>query len=374
MKISMLGTRGIPGRYSGFETAVEAISIRLVRMGHDVTVYCRPHMIDYDGDSFEGVRLVRLPTVRNKFLDTFVHTFLSTLHMGFRNRSDIGLFFIAGNSPFALMSRVLGIPSLINVDGLDSHRQKWNRLAKTYIRFAEWFSPIASTRTISDSRVIKEYYLTRFGQDTDFIPYGAEVIHSAGTEALERFGLEPGKYVLFVGRLVPENCAHMLIEAFEGIDTEMKLVIVGDASYSEDYIRSLHATRDTRVIFTGYQFGDAFRELSFHSYVFAIPTEVGGTHPVILDAMAAGTCVLVNDHPPNLESIGDAGVSFSGKVGVRDLRDKLAELIESPGLVKEMGQKAKQRVSKEYSWDAVATRYEELCIRYRKHQKTGPGE
>ena len=127
MKISMLGTRGIPASYSGFETAVEAVSIRLAERGHDVTVYCRPHMIDYDGDSYKGVRLIRIPTIKNKFLDTFVHSFLCTLHMALLNRSDVGLYFIAGNSPFALLSRLLGIPSLINVDGLDSHRKKWNR-------------------------------------------------------------------------------------------------------------------------------------------------------------------------------------------------------------------------------------------------------
>ncbi len=360
----MLGTRGIPGRYSGFETAVEAISIRLAERGHEVVVYCRPHMIEYEGDYYEGVRLVRLPTVKNKFLDTFVHSLISTLHMGLLDRSDIALYFIAGNSPFALLSRLLGIPSLINVDGLDSHRQKWNRLAKKYIRFAEWFAPIAATRVISDSRVIQDYYLERFGKDSDFIPYGSDVIEDAGTAALEEHGLEPGKYILFVGRLVPENCAHVLIKAFEQLDTDMKLVIVGDAPYAEEYIEQLQSTDDERIIFTGYQFGDAFKELSYHCYLFAIPTEVGGTHPVILDAMAAGACVVVNDHPPNLESIGDAGVSFSGSKGASDLREKIGQLLQSPQRVRELGERARERVRQEYSWERVTDLYEELCNRY----------
>jgi glycosyltransferase involved in cell wall biosynthesis len=368
----MLGTRGIPGRYSGFETAVEAISIRLAQRGHEVTVYCRPHMMDYEGDHYEGVRLKRLPTVRNKFLDTFVHTFISTVHMGLFDRADVALYFIAGNSPFALLSRVFGIPSLINVDGLDSHRKKWNRLAKKYIRFAEWFAPKAATRTISDSRVIQDYYLERFGQDSDFIPYGSDVVEDAGTATLERFGLEPGKYILFVGRLVPENCAHVLIEAFSELETDMKLVIVGDAPYAEEYIDRLKSTDDERVIFTGYQFGGAFRELSFHCFIFAIPTEVGGTHPVILDAMAAGACVVVNDHPPNLESIGDAGVSFSGKKGAADLREKIKALIASPERARELGERARERVRKVYSWERVTDLYEGLCRRYgRKRQRSG---
>ena len=366
MKIAMLGTRGIPGRYSGFETAVEAISIRLAARGHDVSVYCRPHMIDYEGYTYEGVRLIRLPTVKNKFLDTFVHTLISTVHMGIWNRADVGLYFIAGNSPMALLSRLFGIPSLINVDGLDSHRQKWNAMAKRYLRFAEWFAPIAATRVISDSRVIQEYYRERFGRDSDFIPYGSDVVEDAGTATLEEFGLEPGRYVLFVGRLVPENCAHILIDAFKELETEMKLVIVGDASYAEDYISSLHETADERVIFTGYQFGDAFRELSFHAHIFAIPTEVGGTHPVILDAMGAGACVVVNDHPPNLESIGDAGLSFSGSGGSGDLGRTLRRLLDSPQLVAELGRKAQARIRSEYSWDLVTRKYEDLCRRYRR--------
>ncbi|MHB1391450.1 MAG: glycosyltransferase [Thermoleophilia bacterium] len=366
MKISMLGTRGIPACYSGFETAVENISIRLAARGHDVTVYCRPHMIDYDGAEYKGVRLVRLPTIRNKFLDTFVHSFISTLHMGFKNRSDVGLYFIAGNSPFALLSRILGIPSLINVDGLDSHRQKWNSVAKKYIEFAEWFSPVAATRVISDSKVIQKYYRDRFHRESDFVPYGAEVLESAGTETLEKFGLEPGRYILFVGRLVPENCAHVLVEAFAQLETDMNLVIVGDAAYADEYIERLKGTRDERVIFTGYLFGEGYRELSFHSYIFAIPTEVGGTHPVILEAMGAGACVVVNDHPPNLESIGDAGVSFPGSQGATGLKEKLQLLLDAPELVDELGNKARERIRTEYSWERVADIYEELCFRYRK--------
>lgn len=362
----MLGTRGIPASYSGFETAVENISVRLAERGHDVTVYCRPHMIDYRGDTYKGVKLVRLPTIRNKFLDTFVHTLLCTLHMSFKNRCDVGLYFIAGNSPFALLSRLLGIPSLINVDGLDSHRQKWNALAKKYIQFAEWFSPIAANRTISDSRVIQEYYRHRFHQDSDFVPYGAEPMESAGTSELERLDLRPNEYILFVGRLVPENCAHVLIEAFEQLDTDKKLVIVGDAPYAEEYIARLKSTNDPRIIFTGYLFGDGYDQLRFHSYIFAIPTEVGGTHPVILEAMAAGACVVVNDHPPNLEVIGDAGASFSGRRGAADLRDRLKELLADPEKAADLGRKAKERIRQEYSWERVTDIYEQLCFKYGK--------
>ncbi len=366
MKISMLGTRGIPANYSGFETAVEAISTRLAARGHQVSVYCRPHMVDFEGEDYRGVRLVHLPTVKNKFLDTIVHTFISTVHMGIFNRPDVAVYFIAGNSPCALLSRLLGIPSLINVDGLDSHRQKWNRLARKYIRLAEWFSPVAANRVISDSRVIKKYYRERYGKDSDFIPYGADVLQEQGTETLEQFGLEAGQYVLFVGRPVPENCAHVLIKAFEKIETDMKLVIVGDAPYAEEYIDELRATKDERVIFTGYLFGEGYRQLSYHCGVFVVPTEVGGTHPVILEAMAAGACLLVNNHPPNLECIGDAGASYDGSRGEEGLREELEKLLDDPDLRRRLKKKAVERVRSEYNWDRVASMYEELCGRYAR--------
>ena len=371
MKIALIGTRGIPGGYSGFETAVEEIGTRLVRRGYDVTVYCRPHATLSSAATYKGCRLVYLPTIQNKYLDTFVHTFVSTLHMCLRNRSDVAIYFIAGNSPFVLMARMLGIKTLHNVDGLDSKRQKWPGPAKKYLRFAEWLSARAPNVTITDSQEVQKYYQSRFGKSSTFIPYGAETPEPTGDEFLKKFGLSPREYFLFVGRLVPENCAHVLIDAFSKLETGKRLVIVGDASYSEDYIAKLKSAADPRVIFTGYVFGEGYHQLSRNAYVFVVPTEVGGTHPVILEAMGSGNCVLVNNHPPNLEVIGDAGVSFDGRVGARDLRLKMEYLLSEPQLVEELREKARNRVKQEYGWDSIVNKYENLC--YEIAQKGGSG-
>lgn len=362
MKIAMLGTRGIPGGYSGFETAVEELSTRLVERGHEVIVYCRRHMIKYEEDTFKGVRLVKLPTIANKHLDTIVHTGISTFNMMVKNRCDVALYFIAGNSPFCFFPRITRIPTAINVDGLDSKRAKWNRAAKAYLRFAERLAPISANKVISDSRVIQEYYKERFNAESVFIPYGASMELASGTEWLDKFGLKPREYILFVGRLVPENCADVLVEAYKRLETGKKLVIVGDAPYADDYIKDLKDSAGADVIFTGYVFGEGYRQLSQNSHLFVVPTVVGGTHPVIVEAQAAGNCVVVSDHKPNLETVGDAGVAFSSAAGASDLAAKIQMLLDDPALVADYREKAKRRARDQYDWDMITKRYEDLLL------------
>ncbi|MHB8160068.1 MAG: DUF1972 domain-containing protein [Thermoleophilia bacterium] len=361
MRIAMLGTRGIPGGYSGFETAVEELSTRLVQRGHDVVVYCRPHMVKFEGATYKGVRLIKLPTIAHKHLDTIVHTGLSTFHLLAKEKCDVALYFIAGNSPFAFLPRLKRVPTAINVDGLDSQRAKWSRVAKAYLRFAERLAPYAANEVIADSREIQKYYQERFNARSVYIPYGAEMQPVPGSEWLDKFSLRPREYVLFVGRLVPENCPDVLIEAYGGISTDKKLVIVGDASYADEYIRTLKEKAGPNVIFTGYLFGEGYRQLSMNSYVFAVPTVVGGTHPVIVEALAAGNCVLVSDHPPNLETVGDAGVSFLAAEGAAGLRARLQMLLDDPESVAAYREKAAVRARKHFDWEVVTDQYEELC-------------
>ena len=363
MKIVLIGTRGLPAAYSGFETAVENIGRRLAARGHHVTVYCRPHMVEGRYPVFRGMELVYLPTVANKYLDTLVHTLVCTLHMAARRRPDVAVYFIAGNSPMAGLSRLLGIPSIINVDGLDSQRAKWNRWARLYLRWAERNAPRFATATITDSRTVQRLYRDDYGYETRYIPYGSELEDGApGGDHLARLGLEPRGYVLFVGRLVPENNAHVLVEAFAGLETDLKLAIVGDAPYAEAYQKALQAAADARVVFTGYQFGDAYQELARNAEVVVVPTEVGGTHPVIVEAMAAGNCVVVNDHPPNVEVIGDAGATYPAAEGATGLRRVLTELLADQERVQRLRGAAAQRARALYSWDAVTDAYEELAL------------
>jgi glycosyltransferase involved in cell wall biosynthesis len=363
MKIAILGTRGIPASYSGFETAVEEIASRLTERGHELVVYCRPHVVDPKLRRYKGAELVHLRTVQNKYLDTFVHTFLSAIHAGRVTKPDVALFFIAGNSPLCLITRWASIPAVINVDGLDSDRRKRPAFAKAYLRFAERTAPRWADQAITDSHAVADIYERRYGQKIGVVPYGVKDPGYDGTETLEMLGLEPRKYILFVGRLEPENNPHLLVEAFSRIGAErargMKLAIVGGAPYADDYIRQVWRTADPRVVFPGYIFGQGYWELQRHAYVFCAPTEVGGTHPVILEGMAAGNCVLVNDHRPNAETVGDAGIYFSGKAGVDDLARQLVRLLDDPELVSEYRQRALMR-AQQYSWESVTDQYEQL--------------
>jgi glycosyltransferase involved in cell wall biosynthesis len=375
MNVAILGTRGIPASYSGFETAVEQITSRLTARGHDVTVYCRPHVVDPGIRRWKGAELVHLPTVRNKYLDTFVHTLLSSLHAANRVKPDVALFFIAGNSPLCLVTRMAGIPTVINVDGLDSDRRKWNRLAKSYLRAAERLSPVMATRAITDSHAVARIYEERYGREIGVVPYGAELPSPHDSDVLERLGLEPRRYVLFVGRLEPENNPHLLVEAWSRIPTErtngMKLVVVGGAPYASEYIDRVRRAADPRVVFPGYVFGPGYWELQRNAYLFCAPTEVGGTHPVILEALVSGNCVLVNDHQPNAETVGDAGVYFSGEEGVPDVTRQLERLLADPELVAGYREKALERAEL-YSWDAVAASYEQLLLEVSDSGGHGP--
>jgi len=177
---------------------------------------------------------------------------------------------------------------------------------------------------------------------------------------LAQYGLVPGRYVLFVGRLVPENCAHHFVESFRGLATDFRCVVVGDAPYAADYINELRATTDPRVVFTGYLFGKGYRELTGNAYCFVETSEVGGTHPALLEAMAFGRCVVVNDTPENLETIADAGFSYDGSAGAASLRTVLERLLKEPAIVQEYGQHARERVSENYSWESVTDAYERL--------------
>jgi glycosyltransferase involved in cell wall biosynthesis len=377
MKIAILGTRGIPASYSGFETAAEQLASRLAARGHEVTVYCRPHVVDRKLSTYKGAQLVHLPTIRNKYLDTLVHTFLSALHAGRVTRPDVALFFIAGNSPLCLLTRRAGIPTLINIDGLDSDRQKWPPVAKVYLRFAERNAARWADRAITDSDAVADVFERRYGQRIGVVPYGVTDPGPSvpeGRAVLDELDLEPRKYILFVGRLEPENNPDVLVEAFSRIDRRrargMKLAIVGGAPYADDYIRQVRRSADPRVVFPGYVFGRGYWELQRNAYLFCAPTEVGGTHPVILEAMAAGNCVLVNDHPPNAETVGDAGIYFAGSRGVDDLTEQLGRLLDDERLVAAYRQRALLRAER-YSWEAVTDRYEELLTEVCERQRPG---
>ncbi len=364
MRIAFLGIRGIPAAYSGFETCAEQLGQRLVQRGHQVTVYCRSHHITYEGTHYKGIRLIKLPTITNKYLDTIVHSFISSLH-AVTQRYDVALYFIAGNSPVTWIPRLVGTKTILNVDGLDWRREKWPSLARKYIQLAEYLATFLPNRFLTDSMQVQQFYKKRFNCEPAYIPYGSDVEIAPPGDVLKQYGLEARKYILFVGRLVPENSAHHLVEAFRDIETDLKCVIVGDAPYAEEYQTGLKklAEGDKRIIFTGYIFGRGYQELSSNAYIFVESSGVGGTHPALVEAMAFGNCVVVHDTPENLETIGEAGFAYDGKMGSSDLRRVLETLLKIPETVEAYRLKGRQRARAAYSWEAVTDAYEQLFYR-----------
>jgi glycosyltransferase involved in cell wall biosynthesis len=360
MRIAILGTRGIPASYGGFETFVEHLSTRLVERGHDVTVYCRSHYVSPRQIEYHGVRLKVLPTIRHKYFDTVVHSFISALY-AVPERYDAALICNAANAPFAPILRLTGTPVVINVDGLEHKRKKWNWLGRNYYRLTERLATFLPNEIVTDARVIQEYYLARYNTPSTMIAYGAEV-ERRPEPAVRQWRVEPNRYVLYVSRLEPENNAHLVIEAFKKVRTAHKLLIVGDAPYAHDYIKELRqrARGDKRIIFTGFVFGKDYRMLQQNAYCYVHATEVGGTHPALLEAMGYGNCVLTLGTPENVEAVGEAGLSYAND---DELAIQLQRVLRDGSLVSSYRSRAQERVKKYYDWERVVDRYEDLFAR-----------
>lgn len=358
MRIAILGTRGIPASYGGFETFAEQLSTRLAARGHEVTVYCRSHYVSPRQLEYKGVRLKVLPTIHHKYLDTVVHTFVSALH-AVGGRFDAALVCNAANAPFVSLLRMAGTPVALNVDGLEHKRRKWNWLGRRYYLLAEWLATKLPNEVVTDARVIQDYYLTRYQAESTMIAYGAEVERRTDPQAVRAWGVEPNRYVLYVSRLEPENNAHLVIEAFKRVKTRHKLLIVGDAPYAHDYIQSLRrqSKDDARIIFTGFVFGDSYRALQQNAYCYVHATEVGGTHPALLEAMGYGNCVLTLAAPENVETVGSAALTYHD---ARDLATKLQRVLHDGAMVNAYRSRAQIRVRERYTWEQVVDRYEQM--------------
>ena len=351
MRIAILGTRGIPASYGGFETFAEELSRRLVERGHRVTVYCR----EKSPTPYLGVDLVYLPTIRHKYFDTIAHTFLATLHL-LSHHQDVALYCNAANAIFTWMPRVIGIPVALNVDGLERKRKKWNAAARTWYRVSEWLATFCPTAVISDAQNIAEYYQTRYAKPTTFIAYGAETGKVKSTDVLAKLGLQPGEYFLYVSRLEPENNALMVRKAFERLATTKKLAIIGDAPYADEYIRRVRDTKDPRIVMPGAIYGTGYRELQSHCFAYIHATEVGGTHPALIEAMGRGALTLYFDTLENEEVAGDAALPFTG-----NLTETMERVLAMPAVEQDQWRsKAIERVRERYSWDAVTSQYETL--------------
>jgi glycosyltransferase involved in cell wall biosynthesis len=322
-----------------------------------VTVYCRERSPE---TVYRGVRLQYLPTIRHKYFDTVAHTFLSVFHV-LPGDEEIVLICNAANSIFSWIPRVVGKKVVVNVDGLERKRRKWNAAGKAYYWMSEWLSTFMPTAIVTDARTIQKYYLQRYKKNSNFIPYGALEPDGAGRSVVERLGLRPGKYALYVSRLEPENNAELVVKAFARVPGDVQLAVVGDAPYAEDYISRVHAAADSRVVFTGAVYGPGYRELLAHAQFYVHATEVGGTHPALIEAMAAGRAVLYLDNAENREAAGDAGLPFTHSE--EDLARQMECLISDPDARRCRGQQAQARAREFFDWERVTDEYEELFQR-----------
>ncbi len=351
MRIAILGTRGIPARYGGFETFAEELSTRLAERGHRVSVYCR----ERHDRVYRGVSLRYLPSVRHKYFDTLAHTALSTLHL-LLHRVDVALYCNGANAILTALPRLAGMPTALNVDGLERNRRKWNRVAKAWYRLSEWLATFCPTVVITDAQSIRDYYRESYGKDSVFISYGAELGKVATDAALGELGLERRRYFLYVSRMEPENNPLLVRQSFEKVRTDFRLALIGDAPYAHEYIREVRNTNDPRIVIPGAIYGVGYHELTSHCFAYVHATEVGGTHPALIEAMGRGALVLYLNNKENAEVASGAGIPFEG-----DLTEKLEMVLAmSAGERDEYRLKAEQRVRERYSWDKVTDAYERL--------------
>jgi len=357
MRIAFIGTRGVPASYSGFETCVEQVGRRMVERGHEVTVYCRSSHHGDRPSQYLGMYLRYLPALRQKHLETLSHTALSALGVP---RGTAVVCMGVGNAPVVRWLEIRGHRVVFNVDGADWQRAKWGRFARWYLRASERMASRGRSLIIADAGAVQDYYRSTYDRDTELIAYGADAPADTGTDALQRFRLESKGYLLFVGRLVPENAPGDYLEGVRLSGVPAPAVVVGDATYADAYKRSLRATAPPNAIFAGYQFGRAYQQLSAHAGVFVLAATVGGTHPVLVEQMAAGNTILARDTASDREVLGDAGLYWNTPA-------ELAELLRAVWPDKsrrmELADCARQRARERYDWEKVTSRYVELCER-----------
>jgi len=295
LRIAYIGGRGVIQKYSGIETYYEETGRRLAEMGHEITIYCRTYFTP-PITSDHGVRIVRLPTLRSKHLETLVHTFLSTIHACFGHH-DIVHYQTLGPSLLSFLPRFFGKRTVVTVQGLDWQRKKWGWFARQVLKRGEWASAKLPNKTAVVSRTLQEHYLSRYSKQTSCIPNGTEIREPRHGEHLNSFGIKPGEYVLFLGRFSPEKNCHLLIDAFAKTDTPMKLVLAGGSSYTEDYATSVRDRSDKRIKVLDWLSGDVLEEVLTNAALFVLPSDLEGSSLALLDAMGAGVCALASDTP-----------------------------------------------------------------------------
>jgi glycosyltransferase involved in cell wall biosynthesis len=370
VRIAIVGTRGIPAAYGGFETLAWELSTRLAARGHDVTVYSRRGRTDETRSLPPGVRRRFVPYLPGKYLETVSHTGMSVLDSLLRGYDAMWVG-NAANAVFCAAPRIRGTKVVLNVDGIERQRAKWGRAGRLWYSLGERLAIRFPNAVVSDADVIADYYHERYDHPSDVIAYGARLLDREPPPDLARHGLEgvePGRYFLYVSRLEPENQADLVIRAYRSVPGDLPLLIVGDAPYAAEFKAELAAlaAHDPRVRLTGGIYGEGYADLQRGALAYIQATSVGGTHPALIEAMGAGNLVLAFSTPENVEVLAGTGLLFGDD---KQLADHLSRIVGNPAASEfdALRSTARARVAERYSWDAVTSAYEALWSRLANH-------
>ena len=361
MRIAILGTRGVPPRYGGFETFAAELSIRLVRRGHAVTVYCRGLAHEKDlSTTWQGVDRIVLPALEHKYFETVSHAALSAID-ALQRSFDVVLVCNAANAFVLPLLRAARLPVAINVDGIERRRRKWNAVGRAVYAAGESLSVMFASRVVADAAVIADYYREQWGFVPVTIPYGSDFPVEDDSDVLERLGLSAGNYILYVSRFEPENNPLEVVEAYERLAGAPPLVMVGHGLYDRELVAALHRHASDRIRFPGALYDRDYRTLQRLAKVYIQATEVGGTHPALIEAMGSGGCVLAHDTPETRE-VGGTTIGYFELRPAETLSSELNRWLNDDALRASYRQAARHRAAERFSWEAVTDAYERLFV------------
>lgn len=370
MKIAFIGQKGFPATVGGVETHVARLALGLKDKGHDVFVYARPWYVKEKKNKHQGINIIYKGSVKTKNFDTITHVFLATID-ALKKNYDIIHYHGVGPALMAWLPKLFKPSSkvIITFHCIDRKHLKWGLVARFFLWLGELFAVRFADETIVVSKTLQKYCKQKYNADTIYIPNGIDLPKIiAAKNIVKKYNLQPNKYILFLSRLVKHKGAHYLIEAFNQLNTDMKLVIAGGGAFTDDYVKQVKrlAQANENIVLTGPIAGgsDIWQELYSNAYLFVLPSEAEGLPIVVLEAMSFGRCVLVSNISENIEAIsGGFGFKFKNK-SVASLRKKMQELIAQPSLIKKVGTAARIHVNENYNWKDIVKAIESVyfCV------------